>query len=239
MWATQHWSIHSSTLQGDCLLCFLHANSLLMTWHPISLRKLMQLEENAGKLPPPFLPPPYWKCTHSTFLPLQGMSQATTPPSSLHHHSLLSWVSSISLQTYYSITLLLKKISPDATFSSSYSCIALPSFLSKALVTIVNVYKYLSCYSLLKSFCWCFWPHDSVEYVFIKDSGDIPVAKPIGQSCMLSPWLLRSLEEHLVTFSNSGPPLHLVPRTPHWPGCLPPWLLPLFPCWLFFISLNL
>ena len=86
-----------------------HMLTLLVTWLPVSLRKLMQWRRisvsshhcrshlHAGKF------------THSILSWLQRMNRVTTLPSLLHHQFLLSWIIPTSIQTYFFSSYSFKK----------------------------------------------------------------------------------------------------------------------------------
>lgn len=207
------------------LLHLPHAHPLLITWLPISLRKLMQLEEKVCRLPPLNLP-------HSLPISLH------TQPSSCYrdestviiHPSLLhfllysgSFPSLFKLIIFYP---MVKKNFSWCYFPLQQEPHFSPSFMSKAFVRIFYTCKGLYCSSLLNPLSWCFCPHDSRAYILIKDSDDISVTMPTHQFSVSSHWPISSFG---YIWSLSPTPRLL-------PSCLPGLLpgLPICPpFWLF------
>ena len=190
-----------------------HMLTLLVTWLPVSLRKLMQWRRmsvsshhwrshlHAGKL------------THSIFSWLQKMNRVTTLPSLLHHQFLLFWLIPTSIQTYsfssYSFTKSLLMFLPSLSMAVFLSFISEQSLHKNCLYLHISVLLFSP-----ESLSLIFWFHDSPKYILIKDINDIAVTEPTGQFCLSFHfgriWLLSPAP---------GPTLHLAPRTPCWYGC--------------------
>lgn len=157
-----------------------HMLTLLVTWLPVSLRKLMQWRRmsvsshhwrshlHAGKL------------THSIFSWLQKMNRVTTLPSSLHHQFLLFWLIPTSIQTYsfssYSFTKSLLMLLPPLAMALFLSFISEQSLHKNCLYLQISVLLFSS-----ESLSLIFWSHDSPKYILIKDINDIAVTEPTGQ----------------------------------------------------------
>lgn len=153
-----------------------------MTWLQVSLRKLLHLEENVCRLAPLYLPASLHVSLHTRLSSWQWMHRLS---SHLHHQCLLSPGSFQSALKLVILSPLFKSKTSKQTknlswwhFPLGWHHHILPSFLNKALVIIVYTCNCLCYYFLLNPLCWCFCPHDSTEYVFIKDFNDIPVTKP-------------------------------------------------------------
>lgn len=154
-----------------------------MTWLPVSLRKLLQLEENVCRLTLLYLPASLHVSLHTQLSPPDSRWTSCHHPAS--SMSSFSWTIPVSTQTYCFFPLGKSKTSKQTNKNLSWCHFPLgwqhhisPSLSSKALVRIVYTCKCLCYYFLLNPLCWCFCPHDFTEYVFIKDMDDIPVTKP-------------------------------------------------------------
>lgn len=172
---------------------------------------------------------PACKPSHSTFSPLRGTTRLSPV---LHLYciiNLFSWIIPISIQTYCFFIPLFWKKSLSIPLSSS----ATAPFLT--LICWAKHFLHLQIcllLSLLNPLCWCFWPHDSTEYILIKDTDGIPATIPTGQfiSCH---WPISSLG-HIWSLSPTSSPLST------WlPGLLPGWLSACLPGCFLSVSLLL
>lgn len=169
---------------------------------------------------------PACKPSYSTFFPLRGTTRLSPV---LHLYCITNFFSLLDpshrhSNLFFFYPIVLKKKSLAIPLPSSATAPFL-TFISEQ--SIFHTCKYVCYYSLLNPLCWCFWPHDSTEYILIKDTDGIPATIPTGQfiSCH---WPISSLG-HIWSLSPTSSPLST------WlPGLLPG-LVVCLPSWLFHI----
>lgn len=227
----------SWTTLSYILLHLPRAHPLLITWLPISLRKLVQLEEKVCRLPPRNLP-------HS--LPISLRTQPSScyrdeptviiPPSLLHHHFLRfsgSFPSSFKLIIFH---LIIKKknlswcyypLQQEPHFS--------PSFLSKAFIRIFYTCKGLYCSSLLNLLLMFLPPWLQRIHSYQRQWWH-PCHYAHGSILHVISLTYQQLWVHLITVPNSKSSSQLPLRTPPWPACLPTFLAVPSPFLCFFLS---
>lgn len=123
---------------------------------------------------------PACKPSHSTFSPLRGTTRLSPV---LHLYCIINLFSLLDHSHQYSnLLFFLSHCFEKKSLSIPLSSSATAPFLT--LICCAKHFLHLQIcllLSLLNPLCWCFWPHDSTEYILIKDTDGIPATIPTGQ----------------------------------------------------------